>query len=97
MKGVVLWLSYKTIISYRNYHFIQIYTEKYLSSLLEFYKNLPLAQFDQLHKFVRNFSAFGGESNIQNEIYQKYLQIQINWRAFVVAADNSSNKLDPQV
>jgi hypothetical protein len=38
-----------------------IFKEKYLkSSLLEFYKNFPLTQFDQFDKFARGFfCAFG--------------------------------------
>ena len=72
-----------------------IFKEKYLkSSLLEFYKSLPFIQFDRLHKFASGFffrfrhylSVW--KNILQNEIYKIYLQIQINWWAFEVAADN---------
>ncbi|GFR09672.1 general transcription factor II-I repeat domain-containing protein 2 [Trichonephila clavata] len=54
------------------------------SSLLEFYKSLPLTQFDNLHKFARGlFSVFGTtylceKTFLKNEVHKKCLQIKIN-------------------
>ena len=77
-----------------------ILKEKYLkSSLLEFYKSLPLTQFDQLHKFARgSFSAFGTnylcEKTFSKMKYTKNIyRSKLTDELMII----STSKLDPQL
>ncbi|KAK4871623.1 hypothetical protein RN001_015747 [Aquatica leii] len=54
-----------------------VFKEKYQnSSLLEFYKSLPLTQFDQVHKFARGyFTTFGTTSKLTDKHLKSLLII----------------------
>jgi hypothetical protein len=81
-----------------------IFKEKYLkSSLLEFYKSLPVRQFDQLHKFARGFFPAFGTTYLCEKTFSKMKYTKNIYRSKLTDEHLkslliiSTSKLDPQL